>query len=234
VPSLLPLKVAEYLPAFRALPINICRQPYSSRNDKQLYFLESESGAVVSSVSELPFNPSFSSTTLFPIALVLIGFSRLILGYHFLGDVIGGIALGIPFLLLFLWMSALIYEKGWADRLSMPFLLAFAIVIPVLLTTVLPGADPPKILGYMAGASFGYIIEREKVRSSVNAPLFRQLIKVLVGVAVLFSIIVGLGGLLPSAVTSLGFIRYAMGGIWVTLFAPMLFIYLKLSQKAAS
>lgn len=65
-------------------------------------------------------------------------------------------------------------------------------------------------------------------------PLVQQLIKVLVGIAVLFGIIVGLGGLLPSSVPVLGFTRYALGGIWVTLLAPLLFIYLKLSEKEAA
>lgn len=165
------------------------------------------------------------------IAIIMIGFSRLVLGYHFLGDVLGGLAFGIPFLLFFIWLSARVYEKGWLDRFSTPVLLAASIAIPVLLVAVLPGADPPKILGYLAGASFGYIVEKERVRFLVSAPLPFQILKVLVGLAVLFGIIIGLGGLLPSAVTYLGFIRYALGGLWVTLGAPLLFIYLKFSKK---
>jgi len=165
------------------------------------------------------------------IAIIMIGFSRLVLGYHFLGDVLGGLAFGIPFLLFFLWISARAYENGYLDRFSLPLLLTASIVIPVLLVTVLPGADPPKILGYLGGASFGYILEKEKLRSPVAAPLPFQFLKALVGLAVLFGIIIGLGGVLPSASPYLGFIRYALGGLWVTLLAPLLFIYLKLSSK---
>ncbi len=165
------------------------------------------------------------------VAIVMIGFSRLVLGYHFLGDVVGGVAFGVPFLLLFLWVSAAVYEKGWIDKFSTPLLLALSVTTPVLLTAVLPGADPPKLLGYLAGASVGYIIEKQKVRASVKASLLQQLVKVLLGVMVLFGIIVGLGGLLPSSVAALGFIRYGLGGIWVTLFAPALFVYLKLAVK---
>jgi hypothetical protein len=160
------------------------------------------------------------------VAVIMIGLSRMILGYHFLGDILGGLAIGIPFLLLFLWLSVLLYEKGWLDRFPVPLLIFAAVAIPVLLLAVLPGADPPKILGYAAGSSVGYIIEKEKVGFSVKAPLLFQFIKVLVGLAVLFGIIIGLGGLLPSAVKPLGFIRYALGGIWVTLGAPLLFIKL--------
>lgn len=165
------------------------------------------------------------------IAVVMIGFSRLVLAYHFLGDVLGGIALGIPFLLFFLWASSRIYEKGWVEKFSTPVLLVLSIAIPVLLLAVLPGADPPKILGYLAGASFGYIIEKEKVRTLVRTTLPFQVLKALLGLAVLFGIILGLGGLLPSAVAPLGFIRYFLGGIWVTLGAPALFVLLRLSVK---
>jgi membrane-associated phospholipid phosphatase len=164
-------------------------------------------------------------------AVILIGFSRMVLGYHFLGDVLGGLAFGIPFLLFFLWVSAKFAEKGWIDKFSMPALLILSIALPVLLAAVLPGSDPPKILGYLGGASFGYILEKSKVRSLVKNAMPAQVLKTLVGLAVLFAIIIGLGGLLPSAVTHLGFIRYALGGVWVTLGAPALFVFLKLSRQ---
>jgi len=165
------------------------------------------------------------------IVIIMIAFSRLVLAYHFLGDILGGIALGIPFLLLFLWASSKIYEKGWVEKFSTPVLLVLSIAIPVLLLAVLPGADPPKILGYLAGASFGYIIEKEKVRTLVRTSLPFQVLKALVGLAVLFGIIIGLGGLLPSAVAPLGFIRYFLGGIWVTLGAPIIFLVFRLSTR---
>jgi membrane-associated phospholipid phosphatase len=165
------------------------------------------------------------------VAVIVIGFSRLVLAYHFLGDVLGGLAFGIPFLLLFLWVSSRIYEKGWIDRFTTPLLLVISIAIPVLLVAILPGADAPKLLGYLAGASVGYIIEKEKLRTSVKSPLPKQFLKALIGAAVLFGIIAGLSSLLPSAVTALGFIRYGLGGIWVTLGAPALFLLLRLSGR---
>ncbi len=164
-------------------------------------------------------------------AMVLVAFSRMVLGYHFLGDILGGFAFGIPFLLFFLWLSNLFYEKGLLDKFATPLLLVLSVTIPVFLVAVLPGSDPPKILGYLAGASFGYIIEKEKLRLSVQSHLMFQFIKVLVGVVVLFGIIVGLGDLLPSADTALGFIRYTLGGLWVTLGAPYLFSSLGLSRR---
>jgi membrane-associated phospholipid phosphatase len=166
------------------------------------------------------------------VVVVMISSSRLILGYHFLGDVLAGYALGIPFLLFFLWVSVSFAEKGWDKQFALPLILCLSLVLPVLLTMILPGQDLPKLMGYLAGAGFGYALEKEKVRSTVTAPLLKQIIKSLLGLAVLFGIIMGLGSLLPSSVTFLGFIRYALGGIWVTLLAPMVFVKLKLSQAS--
>ncbi len=163
--------------------------------------------------------------------IALVSFSRMILGYHFLGDVLGGFAFGIPFLLVFLWLSNMLYEKGLLDKYSMPLLLVLSLAVPIFLVLVLPGVDPPKILGYLSGASFGYVLEKEKIKTSVKGSLGKQLLKVIIGVLVLFGIIVGLGGVLPSAVTILGFIRYFLGGLWVTLIAPIVFSKLGLSEQ---
>ncbi len=165
------------------------------------------------------------------IAVIMIGFSRIALGYHYLGDVLGGLALGIPFILLFLWVSALFYEKGWVDRYSTPVLLVISVALPATLTFILPGADPPKVLGFLSGASFGYILETTRLRTSPRAPLGLQAVKLLLGLAVLFGIVFGLSGLLPSSVPALGFTRYFLGGIWATLAAPALFVKLRLSKR---
>lgn len=165
------------------------------------------------------------------VAVAVIGFSRMVLGYHFLGDILGGLAIGIPFFLFFIWLSAQFVEKGWVDKFTTPILLVLSVAIPVLLTAVLPGTDPPKLLGYLAGISFGYIVEKEKLGFKVQARWYLQVIKILVGLAVLFGIIIGLGGVLPSAVPHLGFIRYALGGLWATLGAPALFVFLNLSER---
>ncbi len=163
-------------------------------------------------------------------AIFLIALSRLVLGYHFLGDVLGGFAFGIPFIIFFLWLSARFYSEGWTEKFSTPLLLILSLVVPIVLVAVLPGADPSKVLGYLCGASFGYILEKEKIGSDVAGSFLQQVLKSLIGLAVLFALIVGLGGVLPSAVIPLGFARYALGGIWVTLLAPVLFVKLKLSS----
>ncbi|MEW5784688.1 MAG: phosphatase PAP2 family protein [Bacillota bacterium] len=164
-------------------------------------------------------------------AMALIGFSRIILGYHFPGDVLGGFAIGIPLLLLLVWVSAVFVEKGWPEKFSLPVIIALCIVIPVLAAALLPVSDIGKLMGLFAGAAIGYVIEKEKVRMVTQSRWYLQIVKALIGAAVLFGIIMGLSKFLPSVVVFLGFIRYALGGIWVTLIAPLLFTALKLSPR---
>lgn len=164
-------------------------------------------------------------------AMVLIAFSRIILGYHFPGDILGGYAFGIPLLLFFVWISAVFVEKGWDQKISTPVLLLLCIAIPVLLTFLAPASDFYKLMGLLAGASAGYIVEKEKIRAATKTIWPFQIIKALLGTAVLFGIVLGLSGVLPSSVTAFGFIRYALGGIWVTLLAPALFVTLKLTPR---
>jgi membrane-associated phospholipid phosphatase len=171
-------------------------------------------------------------------AMVFVSLSRLVLGVHFLGDVLGGIALGLPFLLLFLWLSVQFLERGWMEKFTVPLLLLISVVLPIAITPVIPGVDSPKLLGLLAGASFGYIIEKEKVRSITATALPLQFVKAILGLAVLFGIIMGLSSVLPSggpdapfAAKMVGFARYALGGLWLTLGAPALFVALKLTPR---
>lgn len=167
-----------------------------------------------------------------------IGFSRLILGYHFLGDVLGGVALGLPLLLFFIWSSVQFLERGRINTRLWPLLLILSMAGPVLLAAVLPGVSSPKLLGCLAGASAGYILEKEKVRSVTAASLPLQFVKVLIGLAVPFILMVGFGRVFPHSISYLaftaktaGFTGYFLAGIWGTLLAPAIFVTLKLAPR---
>lgn len=169
--------------------------------------------------------------------MAAMGLSRMVLGHHYLGDVLGGFALGIPFLLFFIWFGVQCVERGGVE-LSTPLLLAGSLIGPIVLTAVIPGADSPKLLGYLAGAAVGYILEKKTVRSITATAVPLQFIKVILGLAVLFGIVIGLGRVLPSGGPDASFIenmaaftRYALGGIWGTLLAPALFVALKLTPR---
>ncbi len=81
---------------------------------------------------------------------MLTGFSRNMLGYHYPGDVLGGIVFGIVFLAIFLRLSVLFYEKGWLEEFSFPLLLAVSIII-LLGFSFIPVVPATKLMVYLAG-----------------------------------------------------------------------------------
>ncbi len=169
------------------------------------------------------------------VVIILTPFSRIILGYHYPGDILGGYAIGIPLLLLLVWLSSLFVERGWGQHLSGKLLLFFCLLGPVLLTVLDPQDDIAKLMGLLAGAAAGYIIEQKRVRSVPRSHWALQLLKSAIGLAVLFGIVIGLKPFLssgnPALQTACYFLRYGLVGIWVTLAAPALFVALKLTPR---
>ncbi len=169
------------------------------------------------------------------VALIMIPLSRIILAFHYPGDILGGYAMGIPLLLFMVWLSSLFVVKRWDRKFSRSFLLLLSIVAPLILTILDPHSDMPKLMGLLAGAAFGYIIEKDKVRSIPRTHWGFQIIKALIGLVVLFGIVMGLGSVLTSknleVLAALRFLRYCLGGIWATLLAPALFVALKLTPR---
>ncbi len=164
------------------------------------------------------------------VAVALIGLSRNMLGYHYVGDVLGGIAFGIVFLALFLWLSILFIERGWLEKFSFPLLLCASLLIPFALSFV-PVVPATKLMGYLAGASFGFVLEKKKLQFSTHGRWHQHVLKILLGVAIMFGIVAGLSPVLPSAVHMLGFIRYALAGFWVLFLAPLLFVKIGLATR---
>jgi membrane-associated phospholipid phosphatase len=159
------------------------------------------------------------------ITIFLIGFSRLWLAYHFPGDVLGGLVIGLAFMLVFLWAS------GFFDKLDLPLGvgLALAVALPVIITAVAPEGGTSKIMGYLAGASAGYLLETRFVQANPRGPFFYQVLKSLLGLAVLFAIVMGMGFMGGS--TFMRFSRYALAGVWVAYLAPLVFVKTGLAAR---
>lgn len=171
------------------------------------------------------------------VVMVLTPFSRIILGYHYPGDILGGYAMGIPLLLLFAWLSSLFVLRGWGQNSSRPLLLTLSLLLPLCLTALSQANDMAKLMGLLAGAAAGYIIEQDKVRSEPRTRWYFQVIKIVIGLAVLFGIVIGLKPLLATDSATLQvafyFLRYGLVGVWATLLAPALFVALRLTPRAA-
>lgn len=155
------------------------------------------------------------------IIILLIAYSRLYLGVHFFGDVLGGLTFGLAGLALYIVAVAWIRKKH--ELINRYALIAAALIAPYLLFKLLPGHEQAKTLGVLSGFLVGIILERDRVDFSPRAALPGHLLKIAIGLAGLFAVKAGLKPLLPE-IASADFLRYWIMGMWVTLAAPWIFV----------
>ena len=95
------------------------------------------------------------------VMITLVAFSRVYLGVHFVGDVLGGVALGLG-----LGVAGYVgFRASFWDRLRVPHKLALAVVLPAVFggVLVLVGETPYLFWGVLTGLSVGYVLEGEWV-----------------------------------------------------------------------
>ena len=184
--------------------------------------------------------------------------SRVYLGVHDLEDVLAGILVGIIILLgYYLWNRTM--SGRFANRILGQRLLV-AVLVPMLLSiiyiAVLLILDEPDTNGpwadlystaerasfenYAASASvllgmgIGFVLEVSRVRFLVAGPVWKRIVRYLVGVAITLALYAGLGLLFPDEpfglALSLRFIRFLLVAIWISYYAPWLFVRLHLAD----
>ena len=167
-------------------------------------------------------------------AFLMIGIplSRIYLGVHFPTDLFGGYLLGLPILLLFLWLAPPM-EK-WLIQRGFAWQMLLSLVLPILLIFLNPAGNRYvfSLIAALMGLSAGFVLERRFVRFNSYGLLWKRVIRYLLGVSILFGLWGGLriafATLEPA--TLLRFIRYVLVGLWGGLGAPWLFVRLKLAE----
>jgi membrane-associated phospholipid phosphatase len=152
------------------------------------------------------------------VMIPLVGLSRIYRGAHWLLDVLGGIAIGIGLV----WLVLTIYCYLDRRSLSLPLWgqLALGVAVPLALFAVHPKNSMQT--GAALGMVIGFALERRYVGFPVRVPLWKQVLKVLIGLVVLFALQMGLSSLFPAG-DLFRFARYALMGLWGTLGAPWVF-----------
>ncbi len=154
------------------------------------------------------------------IMIILIPYSRMYLGVHFLGDVMGGYILG--FLTLATVIPLILYMEKRYDAIGdMPLIIAI-IVIPLVLYNVLPGRAIHNYMGVLSGFLLGALLGRDRIQFNPRNKTLSNIIKVAVGLVGLFLIKEGVKLILPSIPVA-GFFRYWLMGFWITFVAPWIF-----------
>ena len=192
------------------------------------------------------------------VMIVLMSVSRVYLGSHFVHDVIAGILLGLLVLAGYLvWQRR--YMVGFEKRILGQRLLT-VLLIPLAFTAVyliirliigqpdttvewaafIPEVELESVEGFVTavasllGAGIGLVLERTRIRFLVAGPIWQRAVRYVLGLVVAEVIWAGLGQLFPDEplwlALPLRLLRYTLLTLWVTYYAPWLFVKLKLAQ----
>ncbi|HUS94874.1 MAG TPA: phosphatase PAP2 family protein [Patescibacteria group bacterium] len=197
---------------------------------------------------------------LLAIALVAImSLSRVYLGVHDLEDVVAGIFLGVLILIgYYFWQRYLAIK--FANRILGQRLLV-AVLIPLSLAIIyaivllllgqpdyqVPWSDRIDIaenksyrdfataFGLLIGLGIGFILEVSRIRFKVEGPLWKRMVRYLLGLGVTILLWMGLGSFIPDEPlilsVPLNILISIVGGLWVSFYAPWLFVRLQLADS---
>lgn len=184
--------------------------------------------------------------------------SRIYLGVHFIHDTVVGFTVGVILLLAFaLWQAKL---RNRFDRQILGRRMLLIILIPLVMAAVYvvtmliigpPNMNVPwasfipeaEIDGYesvvtavasLLGFGIGVTMESSRVRFRADGPIWKRIVRFLLGIIVAVGIWAGLRAIFPAEplilALPLRFIRYLLLLLWVSYFAPWLFVRLKLAS----
>jgi membrane-associated phospholipid phosphatase len=163
--------------------------------------------------------------------VILVSFSRVYLGQHYLSDVIAGIAVASLLYVLYRYLAT---KVSWTTSQT----ILYASPLLLILLVLFPEKNLWISVAGMIGGTIGYVLEARLVQFDVKATLPIQGLKFLIGISVALGLQEGLKLVLPYSTATefvtlvLDFIRYALLVMWVTLGAPALFKVL-FQQKTA-
>lgn len=159
--------------------------------------------------------------------LVLVPFSRMYLGQHYLTDVLVGSIIGV----VAAYLMFIVFEKMGDKEHLYPLLGIPVIVVLLLVFVITKGAyDSYKDL-YVAGGGYigftvGYLVEKLYVKHNVKTTFLNKVLKVLIGLVGVLVLYVGLSKgfkAIHKESLVLDFLRYGIIALYASLGAPALF-----------
>jgi len=156
---------------------------------------------------------------------LFVGIGRMYLGDHFPQDVLAGAGLGVLLVVGYALVQPRLGE--WVASQSIGLQLGLAVLLPVALAIVyLDTAAVP--LGALAGFGIGLVLEEKYVRFSPRGEWWKQIIKLVIGMAIAFGLRIALKAVLGDAAL-MNLARYAIIGFWLAFGAPWVFVQGKLA-----
>ncbi len=169
------------------------------------------------------------------LAIVLaVMLSRVYLGMHYIGDLLGGVLIGLALLLVYtrLWPAF----AAWFSSRSFGFFIALGLAAPLAVLPFTLFITSPRVwvaFGAALGAGIGFPLEYRFVRY-VPAPSepVRVVQKVVLGLGVLGTLIFAQRTLAPDT-SIFNAAIFALAALWLVLGAPALFSRLGLRRHAS-
>ncbi len=168
---------------------------------------------------------------IFLVVIYLAAISRQIIGVHDVEDIVGGLLIGISFLLIFINLEPLITEK--INTFDLPIKLILAVVIPVILFIVALLIFPTSLCDYgracgaLTGLSVGYLIENEKIHyNPKDLDNKQRIINLAIGLVITIVLYLVLS-LIPLDVQIWKFFKYVIVALAVTLLIPWLLVIIQ-------
>ncbi len=187
----------------------------------------------------------------------VMALSRLYLGVHFIQDLLAGLVIGLLVIVAFLvWqhMYAERFSRHILGRrllmlVSIPIVLA-SIYVSIMFLLGSPNMDVPwasfvpaaelnahedvvSSTAGLLGFGIGIVLESSRIRFNAGGSVWRRIIRYLLGILVAVGIWAGLRNVFPAdpewLALPLRFLRYLLLLLWVTFFAPWVFVRLRLA-----
>ncbi|MFN2137239.1 MAG: phosphatase PAP2 family protein [Candidatus Promineifilaceae bacterium] len=191
--------------------------------------------------------------------ILVMGFSRVYVGAHFIHDVVAGFLVGLIILVIAL-VGQKQFGKAFSRRiLGQRMMLAMLVVITIAAVYILilyligapdlsvpwagfiPQAEIDSItemasaIGALLGVSVGILLEGSRVRFRADGPLSKRIARYLLGIAITVIVWRGLGYIFPreplAIAIPLRIFRYFLVTLWASYYAPWLFVRLGLADS---
>ena len=168
------------------------------------------------------------------IAVVLIVmFTRMYLGQHYLTDVLVSAVVAIGLSILFNYLYSFLGDKE--ERLG--YVVAPIALIAAIVIGIVGEGDLVKktleLTGVMIAVYIGYFIEKKYIKFNEKAFLWQHIVKCLIGGAVVLLLYIGLkyAFMFDTSYWLYGFFRFFLMGAWLTLGAPYVFKRMNLYKE---
>jgi len=167
--------------------------------------------------------------------IVLIGFSRMYVGVHFPQDVVGGLIVGIIYLIV--WILVEPGVMAWLSKQTPSMKYALAVLVPLAIWLVKPVESTAVPMGAALGLGVGYVLEGQTIGFSVSGSTLRRILRGTIGLVIVLVFYFGLSPIFDTFDESMGenmenvwrLVRYALIGFAGGWFMPWVFVKIGLA-----